>query len=289
MASVSVVTDTTGYLPSALSERRGITLVSLYYNFPDHPPCRESELDDFAAFYEQLKAADVLPTTSPPLLEDFTRVYEPLLADGGSVVSVHLSSGLSETCATARRAAAELEQAGRGGERIHVVDSASTAGQLGVLALVGAHAASDGRDAEAVADVIRQARMECRNRFLLETLDFLRRGGRIGGATAWLGSTLDIKPILTLESEVKAVERVRTRARGVERLVDHGRQLRAAGTMAWAVQHACAQDAAESLVARLQEIFWRPPEFVSEVGPVIGIHTGPGLLGLMGLPARFLE
>ena len=195
------------------------------------------------------------------------------------------------TCAVARRAAAELAclRRARWGPASHVLDSASTAGQLGVLALVGAHAAASGNDAEGVANVVRQARIEYRSRFLLETLEFLRRGGRIGGATAWLGSTLDIKPILTIESEVKAIERVRTRARGVERLVGYGRQLRAGGATAWTVQHACAPDAADALAVRLQEIFWRPPEFVSEVGPVVATDTGPGLLGLMGLPARFLE
>jgi DegV family protein with EDD domain len=131
--------------------------------------------------------------------------------------------------------------------------------------------------------------MECQNRFLLDTLEFLRRGGRIGSATAWIGSTLNIKPLLTLESEIRAVERVRTRERGIERLIDFARQLHASGTMAWAVQHTNAPEAAQMLVGRLQEVFWRPPAFVTEIGPVIGTHTGPGLLGFMALPARFLD
>jgi fatty acid kinase fatty acid binding subunit len=289
IAPVSVVTDTTGYLPPSLIEAHGITSISLYYSFADGEPCRESGLEDLGPFYERLRTAASLPTTSPPLVEDFLATYEPLLADGGSVVSVHISSGISETCAVARRAAANLEAAGKGGERIHVLDSASTAGQLGVLALVGARAAAAGRDTQAVVDIMRQARMEIRNRFLLDTLEYLRRGGRIGSAAAWIGSTLNIKPILTLESEIKAVERVRTHERGVERLVDYGRQLHATGAIAWCVQHTCAPDGAQALVERLQEVFWRPPEFVSEIGPVVGTHTGPGLLGVMTTPARFLE
>jgi fatty acid kinase fatty acid binding subunit len=286
---VSVVTDTTGYLPRGLIERYGITRISLYYGFADGELCRESELDELGPFYERLRTAESLPTTSPPRVEDFLATYEPLLADGGSVVSVHISSGISETCAAARRAAAELEAAGNGGERVHVLDSACAGAQLGLLVLVGARGAAAGLGAQAVVDVVRQARLEARNWVLLDTLEYVRRGGRIGSAAAWIGSTLNIKPIITLESEVKAVERVRTRERGLQRLVDYGRQLHATGTKAWCVQHTCAPDAARALVERLQEAFWRPPEFVSEIGPVIGIHGGPGVLAFCGLPARFLE
>jgi DegV family protein with EDD domain len=131
--------------------------------------------------------------------------------------------------------------------------------------------------------------MEARAWFLLDTLEYLKRGGRIGGAVAWIGSTLNIKPILALESELQAVERIRTRARGLDRLVDFARQLRAAGANAWFVQHTRAPDDARAMAERLQEVFWRPPELVSEIGPVIGIHTGPGLIGVGAFPSRFLE
>jgi DegV family protein with EDD domain len=287
-SAVAVVTDTTAYLPRDLIQRHGITTISLYYSFADRVARRESEFEEFSSFYSELEAADPLPTTLPPAVEDFVSTYEPLLADGGSVVSVHISSGISETCAVARRAAAEL-QGGRGGERVHVIDSASAAIPLGMLTLAAARAAAAGRDTHEVVELVRQARMECQNRFLLDTLEFLRRGGRIGSATAWIGSTLNIKPLLTLESEIRAVERVRTRERGIERLIDFARQVHASGTMAWAVQHTNAPDAAQMLVGRLQEVFWRPPTFVTEIGPVIGTHAGPGLLGFMALPARFLD
>lgn len=289
MAPVTVVTDSTAYLPRDLVEQLGVKVVSLYYNFGDRESLREAELDELGPFYDRLQAAETLPTTSPPRVEDFIAIYEPVVAAGGSVLSVHISSGLSETCSTARRAAEQLAPAGNGPQPIEVLDSASTGGGLGLLAMVGARAAASGLDLEEVVDMVRQARLGARIWFLLDTLEFLRRGGRIGTAAAWVGSTLNIKPILTVESEINAVERVRTRERGVERLVDYGDQLHATGPTAWFASHTGAPEDAQRLVERLQEVFWRPPEFISEIGPVIGTHIGPGMLGLGGLPARFLE
>jgi DegV family protein with EDD domain len=289
MGRVSVVMDTTGYLPRDLIDRKRIKLVSLYCSFGNGDTFREIDLEDYAPFYERLQTDEVLPTTSPPLVEDFVAAYEPLLTRGGSVVSVHISSGVSETCSAARKAAEMLAASGKGGERIQVIDSASAAGQLGALGLVAVRAAEAGKDLAGVAELVRQARMEARSWGLVDTLEFFKRGGRIGTAAALIGSTLKIKPIITLESEIKAVERVRTRERGLDRLVEYGRQLHAAGANAWFVQHAAAPDDAHALAKRLQEIFWRPPEFVSEWGPVLGTHAGPGLVGFGGLPPRFLE
>lgn len=286
---LTVVTDSTAYLPPDLCARLGIEVVSLYYDLGDGEWLREASVTDHGAFYEHLRAAATLPITSPPFVEDFVAAYEPALADGDSVLSIHISSGLSETCSAARSAKQQLADSGKGGERIHVVDSASTGALLGLLVLIAARAAADGQPAEAVVDRVREARMSARLWVLLDTLEFLKRGGRVGSATAWIGSTLNIKPILTIESEMKAVERVRTRARGIERLVDFARQMKASGADAWGVQHAAAEDEARLLVERLQEIFWRPPFIVSEIGPVIGTHTGPGLLGIGGVPARFLS
>jgi len=289
VARVTVVMDTTAYLPRDVTDRAGIKLVSLYYSFGDDAPSREADLEDWSLFYDRLRTAETPPTTSPPTVQDFLAIYEPLLTGGGSVISLHISSGLSETCAVARRAVEELITTGKAGDRIRVMDSASTAGQLGALALVAARAAAAGDDLETVFDLVRQARTEARQWFLLDTLEYLRRGGRVGSAAAWIGSTLKIKPILSVESEMKAVERVRTRERGIDRLMDYGRQLHAAGANAWWIQHNSVPEEADTFVERLKEIFLRPPEFRGGVGPVIGTHTGPGLLGVGGLPPRFLE
>jgi DegV family protein with EDD domain len=124
--------------------------------------------------------------------------------------------------------------------------------------------------------------------FAIDTLEYLRRGGRIGGAQAWLGSTLQIKPILTVESSITPVERVRTSRRAFERMVDLLRTRARDGADAYMVQHIQAPNEARELAARATEIFGRAPLVVSEIGPVIGTHVGPGLLGAGGIPSTYV-
>ncbi len=136
-------------------------------------------------------------------------------------------------------------------------------------------------DVRARADV---ARDQIKMWFAIDTLEYLRRGGRIGAARAWLGSALQIKPILTLEEEITPVERVRTRRRVFERLVQYARELKDADLDGWVVQHIQDPENAERLASEARQIFGSDPIFISEVGPVIGAHTGPGLLGIGGIP-----
>jgi DegV family protein with EDD domain len=283
----AIVTDSTGYLPVDLMAAHGITSVPLYVHFGDGSTARESDIDT-GEFYGRLVSEDELPTTSAPKVEDFIAVYEPLVASGREVVSVHISSGMSNTCNVAREAAEQLSSDGSGGRPVHVVDAATTGGLLGLLVLTAAAGAAAGEPAEDIVVRTRGARQGLKNWFALDTLEFLRRGGRVGGATAWLGSTLKVKPILTVESEIRAVERVRTTERAFERLVEYGHRLKAAGTTAYVVQHTMNADSAERLVERLERIFRAPPTLVSEIGPVIGIHTGPGLLGIGGIDPAYL-
>jgi DegV family protein with EDD domain len=125
--------------------------------------------------------------------------------------------------------------------------------------------------------------------FAIDTLEYLRRGGRIGGAQAWLGSALKIKPILTVESEITPIERVRTSRRAFERMVDLLRTRKEDGADAWMVQHIQAPNEAAALADRGREIFGSDPLVVSEIGPVIGTHVGPGLLGAGALPGSFVR
>ncbi|MGH2805491.1 MAG: DegV family protein, partial [Thermoleophilaceae bacterium] len=233
--------------------------------------------------------AETLPTTSQPSVGDFTSAYEPLLDGGREVVSIHISGGLSGTPAAAGQAKEVLERDGRGGERIEVVDSATTAGGLGFMVLAAAKAAAEGADARQVAERVAEARREFKLWFAIDTLEFLRRGGRIGAASAWIGSTLKVKPILTVEGEMVPVERVRTSARAFERMVDYARQRHDSGADAWSAQHINAPDQCAALVERCTEVFGCEPTIVSEIGPVVAAHAGPGLLGIGALPARFVR
>ena len=154
--------------------------------------------------------------------------------------------------------------------------------------LAGAAAARAGADREAVERRVREARAALKIWFCLDTLEYLRRGGRIGKAQAWLGGTLKIKPILSLEYEIVPVERVRTAGRAFERMVAYAQELHASGSDGWVVQHIQAPEQAEHLIARCREVFDSEPVFASEVGPVIGTYTGPGLLGVGAVPRSLL-
>jgi DegV family protein with EDD domain len=288
MSSVAVVTDTTGYLPAELVRANEIHLVSLYVNFGGEKTLREADITDYDRFYGELRDAEALPTTSQPAVGDFLAVYEPLIADGFDVLSIHISAGLSGTCDAARQAVETLERDGKGGH-VRVFDSATGAGGIALLALAAAKAAREGGDLDAVAAATQAARDELKIWFAIDTLEYLRRGGRIGAASAWIGSTLKIKPILTVESEMTPIERVRTSAKAFDRMVDYARQRYEVGADGWVVQHIQSPDVANRLADACREIFGSEPVWISEVGPVLGVHTGPGLLGVGGIPRAMVE
>jgi DegV family protein with EDD domain len=224
---------------------RGVETISLYVAVDGHQE-RESEITDYAGFYERLRASESGATTSQPSIGDFLSVYEPLLDQGREIVSIHISAGISGTWEAAGQARERLIADGKGGERIHVFDSRSAAGGMGLSVLAASAAAAAEGDAEAVLARAEQARQELKMWFAIDTLEYLRRGGRIGGARAWIGSALKIKPILTLE----------------------------------VVQHIQDDETATALVDDGREIFGCEPVFVSEIGAVLGAHVGPGLLGI---------
>jgi DegV family protein with EDD domain len=288
MPSTAVVADTTSYLPAELLAKHHVHLVSLYVGIEGEQD-RESDLTDLHAFYERLRASDQTVTTSQPSVGDFIAVYEPLLAEGSEIVSIHLSSGISGTYESAMQARERLTADGKGGERIVVCDSQTGAGGMGLMVLAAAHSAEKGESAAQAKQRAEAARKELKIWFAIDTLDYLRRGGRIGAARAWIGTTLKIKPILTLEDEITPIERVRTRSRAFERMVDYARQRHEAGADAWVVQHVQDPETAERLIEACKPIFGRDPVFTSEVGPVIGAHVGPGLLGVGGVPTSTLE
>jgi DegV family protein with EDD domain len=289
MSNVAIVTDSTAYLPTELIERHDVHVVPLYVVFEGDRPVPEVEITDYDEFFEELRSAERLPTTSQPSVGDFTSAYEPLLADGREVVSIHISGGLSGTPEAARQAKQALERNSAGGERVEVVDSTTAAGGLGFLVLAAAKAAAAGADAKQVAAAAAEARRELKMWFAIDTLEFLKRGGRIGAASAWIGSTLKVKPILTVENEMTPVERVRTSSRAFERMLDYARQRNDSGAGAWSAQHINAPDQCAALVERGTEVFGHGPTIVSEIGPVLAVHTGPGLLGIGALPERFVE
>jgi DegV family protein with EDD domain len=287
MPGVAVVTDTTHYLPAEVVARHELHMVSLYVNW-DGRTDREIDLPDYDAFYDHMRSAAKLPSTSQPSVGDFLAVYEPLLDDGQDVLSIHLSGGISGTCGAAEQARDQLIERGVAAERITVIDSETACAGHGFMAIAAANAAQGGADLAGAAQAAHELRRSLKLWFAVDTLEFLRRGGRIGGAQAWIGSALKIKPILTIEREITPIERVRTAGRAFERLVDYLQERRDSGADVFFIQHIQAPDVVERLAQRGAEIYGRPPEFVSEIGPVIGAHVGPGLIGVTGLQSKLL-
>jgi DegV family protein with EDD domain len=273
---VAIVTDSTAYLPQPLIERWAIRQVSLYVGW-DGDLRPEHEYVDLDAFYARLHDSSRLPTTSQPSVGDFLACYEPLLREGRDVLSIHIAGGLSGTCESAYEAARIAAEEGHPGS-VEVLDGETGAGGLGCLVLLAAGLAEQGAALETIVEAVRRGRESLDIWFCLDTLEYLRRGGRIGAAQAAVGTALKVKPILTFAAEIAPVGRVRTHRRALERMLAYLHELRERGASDWIVQHAQAPADAERLVAEGTALFGFGPLFCTEVGPVLGAHLGSGML-----------
>ena len=288
MPRLSVVTDSTQYLPHEMIQRHGIHIVSLYVSWNGRTD-REIDLSDYNAYYDFLCSGGELPTTSQPSVGDFLAVYEPLVEQGDDVLSIHISGGISGTVRAAEQARELLIEQGMAPERMVVVDSRTGSAGHGLMAVAAVNAHGSGIDLAGAVAAAQAMRENLKILMMVDTLEFLRRGGRIGAAQAWIGATLKVKPILTIEGEVQPVERVRTASRAFERLVAHLEQRRENGCDGFVIQHVQTPEQAERLAERGREIYGRDPELISEIGPVIGTHIGPGVLGVTGLKTSLLR
>jgi DegV family protein with EDD domain len=278
---VAVVTDSTAYLPVGVAAQRGIRVVPLEVRLGDRVG-REGVDIDAAAVSAALADRHLTVQTSRPPPAEFATTYRAALADGAAgVVSVHLSRDLSGTWDAARLAAQEV-----GVDRVRVVDSRATAMGLGYAVLAAADAAEAGADAAGVEEAAADVAGRCRVFFCVDTLDRLRRGGRIGAAAALVGGALAVKPLLHVaQGRIVPLERVRTTARAAQRMVELAVRAAGDGPADLAVHHLDAAERAEELAERLRERLPRAARLlVSEVGAVIGAHAGTGLLGIVVVP-----
>ena len=282
---VAVVTDSSAYLPDGFAARHAVHVVPLHVLIDDR-----SGLDGVDIGPAEVAAALVgrhTVTTSRPNPDEFVRTYRRLLADGADgIVSVHLSRELSGTWESARLAAKEV-----GVDRVRVVDSRTAVMGLGFAVLRAATAAIGGESGAEVENVAVAAAARTTTYFVLETLEYLRRGGRIGSAAAFLGTALAVKPVLHVkDGHIVPLEKVRTTNRAVARLVDLAEQATdatGADSVELAVHHLAAHDRAVELATRLDErISPASGCLVSELGAAIGAHTGPGMLGVVVCPAE---
>jgi DegV family protein with EDD domain len=277
---VAVVTDSTSSLPEGLAAQRNIRVVPLSVRLGAQVGREGVEIDT-----TQLCAAladrrlDV--QTSRPAPAAFLDCYRAALDAGASaVVSVHLSRELSGTWEAARLAADEI-----GADRVRVVDSRAACMGLGYAVLAAADTADGGGGIDEVAAAATDVARRCRIFFSLDSLERLRRGGRIGAAAAWVGTALAVKPLLHVaQGRILPLEKVRTTARAAQRLVELAAQAAGEGPVDVAVQHLAAAARAEEVAARLRERLDVARLLVSEVGAVIGAHVGTGLVGVVVVP-----
>jgi DegV family protein with EDD domain len=276
--TVRVVTDSTAHLAIDVATAAGLTVVPLTVTVSGREGREGLDVlpDDVAQAMNERRVA---VTTSRPAPAEFADTYRRLLDDGASaVVSVHISARLSGTYESARNAAEEF------GDRVCAVDSTTAGSAVGFVALAAAQAAADGAD----QDAVRQAALDTAERtttlFYVDTLEFLRRGGRIGAAAALLGTALSVKPILHVAGgEVVLREKVRTSTRALARMVELAVEAAGESDVDIAVQHLDALERAASLQSALAERLGRQLRLstVSEVGAVVAAHTGPGTLGVV--------
>jgi DegV family protein with EDD domain len=287
-ADTAVVCDSSQYLPPEVITAKGIGVVSLYVSVDGRQEA-ELQITDYDDFYSRLRQSSGGATTSQPSLGDFIDVWQPLLDQGKEIVSIHISSAISGTFEAANQARQRLVEDGKGGERVYLYDSEMACGATGLCVLAASAAIDAGGGPDEALTGAKEVRDTLKMWFAVDTLEYLRKGGRIGGASAWIGGALKIKPILTIDREIAPVERVRTRARSLERLRGYARQLHESGADAWVVQHIQDPETAATLAADCREIFDSEPAFISEIGPVIGAHVGPGLIGLGAIPWSILD
>ncbi|MFL6142559.1 MAG: DegV family protein [Labedaea sp.] len=280
VARVAIVTDSTAHLPEGFADRHAVRVVPLRVLVDGRAVLDGVDIGpaELAAAFASRRTV----TTSRANPDEFAPVYRELLAGGAEqVVSVHLSRELSGTWESARLAAAEVAP-----DRIRVVDSRTTVMGLGFAALRAAAAAAGGAPAAEVELVAVRAAASTTAFFVLETVEYLRRGGRIGAGAAFLGTALAVKPVLHVDNgRIVPLEKVRTTGRAVARLIELAVDAAGNEPVQLAVHHLAASDRAADLATRLDErIAGSSGCVVSEVGAVIGAHTGPGMLGVVICP-----
>jgi DegV family protein with EDD domain len=280
MGGVAVVTDSTCDLPRDLAEELGIRVVPLSVTFGEDTLISGVTIGH-EEFYERLVAADRLPTTSQPAPAWFEEAYADCVDDGlDAIVSLHVSSALSGTVELARNRAGSVDLP------VEVVDSRMVGGSLGLAVLSAHRVAEAGGTVEEVVAAAERVRDRSASLLVVDTLDYLRRGGRLTGAQALVGNVLRVKPLLHLtDGRVEVRERTRTWTRAMDRMVDIVAEVAGDRAVDVILAHAVAPDRAAELWARLDGRVEIAERLETLMGPIVGTHVGPGALGIAAVPA----
>ncbi len=281
---IQIVTDSSAHLPPDQRQKHNIVTVPLKAIFGMDVYRDEIDLSN-AEFYRMLGTRKEHPTTSQPSAGEFIEVYRPLLEAGKEIVSLHLPSKLSGTFASACAAKTELEHQFKRALPLTIVDTPWISMALGMLVIAAAQAAETGKSRDEIVAAVNALIPKLNLIFVLDTLEYLRRGGRIGGAKALLGTLLNVKPLLQLENgQVEPLEQPRSRAKAIKRLLEIVEERADHRPLHVGVLHAEAPDEATELKEEILKRFQVRDFVMTEIGPVIGVHTGPDAIGIAFYP-----
>ena len=276
--AIKIVTDSTSYIPKQYIDEYGISVVSLNVIL-NGDSYREVELSN-ETFYEKMKQAKEIPTSSQPAPGEISDIFKRIISSGDSILGIFLSSDMSGTVSSANLVKEMiLEEYPEG--RIEIIDSRTNCMQLGYVVLEAAKAAKEGKSMEEVIDIASKVINSSRFIFTPETLEYLKKGGRIGGAAALLGNILQIKPILTVkDGKTTVLTKVRTKKKAIDSIINileedmSSRELRGI-----TVHHINCYNEGVLLANKIQEKLGIDVN-IESIGPVIGLHVGPGSIGI---------
>jgi len=269
---VKIVTDSSADLPAQIIQELGITVVPLYVRFGDKVYRDRVDISE-DEFYQRLQHDPIHPSTTQPTPQDFAEVYRTVSEKADGIVSIHISGKLSGTCNSA------LQGKELSGVKcpIEVIDSKSLTTALGLTVIAAARLSNQGKTLDEVMAEVKQAVATTHLLGLLDTLKYVALGGRIGKAKALLGSILKVKPLLTLQDgETAPAGQARTRSKGIDRLFDFVKGFTDIQDLA--VVYNTTPEEARALVDRIGSVFDKKRIYLATVGPVLGVHMGPGAL-----------
>ena len=278
MSKIALVTDSTAYIPSDLVEQYNLTVTPqvLIWGEETYEDGVDIQPDEF---YERLKISKTMPTTSQVSIATMKSTFEDLIEKGYDVLGIFLSAKLSGTIQSAIQA---KEMMGNAAGKVTFIDSMSTAMAMGFQVLAVARAVEDGSSLKDAVALAEKAREHTGVYFAVDTLEFLHRGGRIGGAQRFLGTALNLKPVLAIQDgRVEAVERIRTKSKALERVLELvAEQVQGKTPIHLATLHASAEEEAKTLLDKASKELNATESILTTVSPVVGTHAGPGTVGL---------
>lgn len=281
MTKVRIVTDSTADIPKEIIEELGIIVVPLKVSFGTEV-YRDGVDITSAAFISRLQDSTILPTTSQPSPGEFVAVYEKLIAKGDTIISIHISGKLSGTMQSAQTAKTVTDS-----RNIYIIDSKSASLGLGLIVIAAAKAAREGRSVHEILSMVKEKVDNSFILFLVETLDYLEKGGRIGKANALLGSLLKIKPILTIDDEGQVIplEKVRGTNKALQRISQIvAERINDSKRYSCAMVYGNDFTSVIKLKEQLLPVLQCDNILMNEIGPVITAHTGPDLIGVIVSP-----